>query len=622
MYNHPGVYIEEIPSGVRPISAASTSIPIFLGFAKSGPINKAEFLLKWDDYADAYGGISDDTDAMGLAVSSFYANGGGAAYVARLASNTIPSALAANNMPGPTPGTANVLKIEAASDGAGGDSLRVQIKNSDGKTFDLEISRDVDGEATVLESFAGLGMNPHASNYAPSVVSNSSRFITAEVAVGISPVRGTLQNGTGTAVDFGDVSAGDELTLDIDWLGARTIKMPELPGGATYDQASFLANLVAEVKKLGGEQGYRGFEAAVSAGRLTLSSGTSDKFYSSVRVLPGSFADLLKLTAASAVTVRGDVNAVPRDMANPVALAGGSDGAAPGVADFRQFFADELVKLRDVSIMLLPGQDYNGGKAIIDAAIAHCERHKNMMVIVDPPNTELRTAQNVDALGLPTSTYSVLYYPWLKVVNPFHHPEKRPAEPTTLAIPPSAAMAGIWAKTDGRRGVWKAPAGINTALLGVVGTQFEIEDGIQGQLNPLGINCIRKLPRFNNVVWGSRTLATNADPEWRYVPIRRTAIMMERSIYEGIQWAVFEPNDHKLWASLRLNIETFMESLFRAGAFQGEKASDAFFVRCDLGDTMTQGDIDNGQVIVIVGFAPLKPAEFVIVRIQQKVAQQ
>jgi uncharacterized protein len=124
------------------------------------------------------------------------------------------------------------------------------------------------------------------------------------------------------------------------------------------------------------------------------------------------------------------------------------------------------------------------------------------------------------------------------------------------------------------------------------------------------------------VFWGARTLATNSDPEWRYVPIRRTAIMIERSIYEGIQWAVFEPNDHNLWASIRLNIGTFMGGLHRAGAFQGEKASDAYFVNCGLGDTMTQGDIDAGRVIAVVGFAPLKPAEFVIIRIQQKVAQQ
>ena len=140
--------------------------------------------------------------------------------------------------------------------------------------------------------------------------------------------------------------------------------------------------------------------------------------------------------------------------------------------------------------------------------------------------------------------------------------------------------------------------------------------------NPLGVNCVRKLPGYGRVIWGSRTLSTQADPEWRYVPVRRTAIFIEQSIYNGIQWAVFEPNDFPLWGALRSNIGAFMNGLFRAGAFQGGTAKDAYFVRCGLGDTMTQADIDRGQVIVIVGFAPLKPAEFVIVRIQQKVDQQ
>ena len=135
----------------------------------------------------------------------------------------------------------------------------------------------------------------------------------------------------------------------------------------------------------------------------------------------------------------------------------------------------------------------------------------------------------------------------------------------------------------------------------------------------LPIYCNRNFPGVGPVVWGARTLATMPDPEWRYIPVRRTAIMIEQSIYEGTQWVVFEPNDHNLWSALRSNIGSFMHGLFRKGAFQGAKASDAYFARCGLGDTMTQEDIDAGQVIVIVGFAPLKPAEFFIVRIQQKV---
>jgi len=290
---------------------------------------------------------------------------------------------------------------------------------------------------------------------------------------------------------------------------------------------------------------------------------------------------------------------------------------------------DSLEKLRDISIVCLPGKTFPENGGIIGLAVAHAEKMKNRMVLIDlDKEPKLKTATNVPST-LTTSEFAVAYYPWLEVPNPFYKPADPEAAnndaanlPPTLEIAPSGFMAGMWAKIDGRRGVWKAPAGVETALLGISGLVDEVEDARQGILNPLGINCIRKMPGFGPVVWGARTLATRANPEWRYIPIRRTANMIRESLYNNIQWAVFEPNDHRLWASLRVNIDAFMNGLWRAGAFQGEKASDAYFVRCNLGDTMTQDDIDTGKVIVEVGFAPLKPAEFVIVRIQQKVAQQ
>jgi hypothetical protein len=248
---------------------------------------------------------------------------------------------------------------------------------------------------------------------------------------------------------------------------------------------------------------------------------------------------------------------------------------------------------------------------------------KNRVLIIDPSETtKLSSAGEVAIMALPTSSYTALYYPWVGVSNPVYHLDRNPSVSSTINIAPSAIAAGMWAKIDAERGVWKAPAGVEAQLNGASSLKFQVENLEQDQLNTLGVNCIRKMPNFGLVFWGARTLATKADPEWRYIPVRRTAIFIEQSIFEGIQWAVFEPNDRPLWSSLRANISAFVNGLFRAGAFQGEKASDAYFVRCGLGDTMTQADIDAGQVIVIVGFAPLKPAEFVIVRIQQKVNQQ
>jgi phage tail sheath protein FI len=185
-------------------------------------------------------------------------------------------------------------------------------------------------------------------------------------------------------------------------------------------------------------------------------------------------------------------------------------------------------------------------------------------------------------------------------------------------LPPSGYLAGLYARTDGSRGVWKAPAGVQASLSGVVGLAADLSDTEHGVLNPAGVDVIRRFPAAGVVAFGARTVTS--DSEWRYVPVRRTAIMLRVSIYYGIQWAVFEPNDESLWSQLRLNIGSFMTTLFRQGAFQGSSANDAFFVKCDS-ETTTQADIDAGVVNVLVGFAALKPAEFVVVRISQKAGQ-
>jgi len=283
---------------------------------------------------------------------------------------------------------------------------------------------------------------------------------------------------------------------------------------------------------------------------------------------------------------------------------------------------DSLLTIRDVSIICLPGRTSARDQGVIALAVEHAEKMQNRMVIVDPePGIKLETEGDVANLQLPSSEFSVTYYPWVKVANPFHD-SGDPTSPETLEIAPSSFAAGMWAKIDTRRGVWKAPAGLETSLLGIADVVDSIDDDRQGQLNPISINCIRKMPGAGPVIWGARTLSYKTKNEWLYVPVRRTANMIRESVYNSIQWAVFEPNNHILWASLNASIGAFMNTLWRAGAFQGESASEAYFVRCGLGVTMEQVDIDRGEVIVEVGFAPLKPAEFVIVRLQQKVAQQ
>jgi len=306
-------------------------------------------------------------------------------------------------------------------------------------------------------------------------------------------------------------------------------------------------------------------------------------------------------------------------------MADGTDHGDPGNDDYSKAL-EHLRDYRDITILMLPGKVWTpgGDNGALDAAVTHAEFMQNRMVLIDPPRPEgtarLQSPKDVKDMGAPNSPYTALYYPWLDVANPFYDPDTAANLPKSFRIPPGPFAAGLWARIDGRRGVWKAPAGLEATVRGALGPNIDIGADLQDNLNEYGVNCLRSIIG-PTVVWGARTLATKTQPEFRYVPIRRTQNMIGESLYNALQAVVFEPNDEKLWASLRAGAGAFMESLHRAGAFQPEKASDAYYVRCGLNVTMTQGDIDAGIVRLVVGFAPLKPAEFVVVQIKQIVGQ-
>jgi phage tail sheath protein FI len=209
---------------------------------------------------------------------------------------------------------------------------------------------------------------------------------------------------------------------------------------------------------------------------------------------------------------------------------------------------------------------------------------------------------------------AAVYFPRLSIPDVVN--EGRPRN-----VGPSGTLAGVYARIDSTRGVWKAPAGTEAALRGANLT-IKLTDLENGGLNPLGINVLRNFPIFGNVGWGARTLegADQQASEWKYIPVRRIALYIEESLYQGLKWVVFEPNDEPLWAQIRLNVGAFMHNLFRQGAFQGKTPREAYFVKCDS-ETTTQNDIDQGIVNILVGFAPLKPAEFVVIKIQQIAGQ-
>jgi phage tail sheath protein FI len=635
-YLHPGVYVEEIPSGSKPIEGVGTSTAAFVGYTTRGPVAEPTLLFKWSDYEEQFGGIRDlgksaTGDPMGFAVYSFFQNGGTAAYIVRAVQEG-SAATAEGYLVNPDD-AAQLLRFTAANPGEWGSGVRIRFEaKADAPGFyTLRVGVMVGSEFKERERFNDLTVaDDGAPDFIESKVNGVSTMIGVEAQDISQYFLGVSISQDLTAV--ADFSALNDLTMTVTVDGtARTVTF----AADEFDAASTLADVAGRIQALvrgsvvSGDA-VRDFTCAIDGARLVLTSGTRLAASSVVVSGPADASDasvILLLGLANDGTERTgqhSLDAMLSGIAGQVSLAGGTNGSAPDKNAYDHILS-LFEKVRDISILCLPGQTWGSTaeQGIIDAAVAHAEKMRSRMVIIDPPHgVELKSEKGVNDLGFKPKTYSVVYYPWTKVANPFYNAENNPGVPATLLVAPSGFAAGMWARIDGRRGVWKAPAGVETSLLGVAGLQYPVEDGEQDSLNPLGINCVRRMPGYGPVIWGSRTLATKADPEWRYVPIRRTAIMIEQSIYNGIQWAVFEPNNHNLWASLRANIGSFMDGLFRAGAFQGEKANDAYFVRCGLGDTMTQGDIDRGQVIVIVGFAPLKPAEFVIVRIQQKVAEQ
>jgi phage tail sheath protein FI len=247
------------------------------------------------------------------------------------------------------------------------------------------------------------------------------------------------------------------------------------------------------------------------------------------------------------------------------------------------------------------------------AAYALCEQRRAML-LVDPPANVTTQSTALDWISSRLTVRgpnAVAYFPRIRIADPLNDFRLR-------SVPPSGAVAGVIARTDAQRGVWKAPAGTDAGIRGVAQLEYVLSDAENGVLNPLGLNCLRAKPVYGTIVWGARTLdgADALASQWKYLPVRRLALVIEESLFRGTQWAVFEPNDEGLWAQLRLNVQSYLHGLFRQGAFQGTKPAEAYLVKCDA-QTTTETDRSLGRVNILVGFAPLRPAEFVVIQIQQ-----
>jgi hypothetical protein len=488
-------------------------------------------------------------------------------------------------------------------------------------------------------------MVPGTPNFVETVTS-SSKYIQVEVNANNTNV----QAGTSRSVGALPQSLGPgktRLRININGDGFQEVNLQTAVGGGAGQVADLgsAANIAAAITfvvrrltKLRGstdQNAFGNFTCEVNNNTLLLTSGVTGPS-SAVNVAPAGTQD------ASGLLHLGQLQggqetlgiAVTRPRPNPSGTAPANyyllgDHAAPTAQvtsvqegldgdpiltdqqyiNALQFFDDK----EDVSLLAVPGI---GSSAVVGAGMNYCANRplSDCFFIGDmtqEDDTDAEAKQFRDKIT-PKNSYGAVYMPWVCTLDP----TGQSSEP--LVIPPSGFVAGLYARTDGRVGVWKAPAGTGTALGGAVGLAVNLTDVQQGNLNPINVNVIRQFAGSGVVLWGARTIT--ADPEWTYIPVRRMAIFLRVSIYRGIQWAVFEPNDDDLWASLRLNINSFMMNLFRQGAFQGATPSQAFFVKCD-NETTTQDDINLGIVNVLVGFAPLKPAEFVVVKISQQTGQ-
>lgn len=416
----------------------------------------------------------------------------------------------------------------------------------------------------------------------------------------------TLPNGTHTSFRISLDGAGPDLVNIGD--GAAV--------GANL--AAKLANVAARIQSAvralkPSAPAYQGFTASVDGSRLVLASGSRGAGSSvAVTAAPANSiaAELHLLAGASATlpvnrTLEGG-SETPYSSADLYGAFIGSRAGRTGI------YALEGVDL--FNMLCLPGVTDAG--VLADSA-AYCEERRAFFIIDAPPAaaTPEQMVSAVSGTALPKSDHAAVYYPWTWVADPLRNGKPR-------LTPPCGTVAGLFARTDGDRGVWKAPAGTEASLVGVQALAHSLTDLENGTLNPLGVNCLRTLPVYGAVSWGARTLrgADQMTSEYKYVPVRRLALFIEESLFRGTQWVVFEPNDEPLWAQIRLNLGAFMNSLFRQGAFQGRTPREAYLVKCDR-ETTTQDDINRGVVNILVAFAPLKPAEFVVIRIQQLAGQ-
>jgi phage tail sheath protein FI len=649
---YPGVYVEEIPSGVRTIVGVATSITAFIGRTLRGPTNDPTTINSFGDFERQFGGLSRDFP-IGYAVRDFFLNGGSQAIIVRVTSPNTNSGKkaydAAKSVADAVAGATDVndakAKAKAASDAINNDQTKIKAEKDAAQAV-LDAVNAAAGQAgATLESVKAeankkLPTRP-AAKATLSLKADAGKLILEAVS------EGRWGNALSAHVDYDNITATTaERYKPLTENDLFNLTLRDLNTGNTE---RFLCVTVVPNHP-------RSVDLVLKNG-----SGLARVSGSLPQVRPQNTDDALGLkTALQGLKSAGEAQNATEEAKKKGKDAGEKlklldkpfdptqewryvmvDAAGQG-ADGGSLTANDIVSgegLQDnmqglyaldkadlFNLLCIPPDTVDGtlGNDVYQAAMQYCADHRAVL-IVDPPadwganrDTAAAAAKaGLDGLGLSgvAARNAALFFPRVVQSDP-----TRDGQLDTFA--PCGIVAGVMARTDVQRGVWKAPAGLDAAINGVQGLQANLNDAENGMLNPLGINCLRAFPVYGRVVWGARTLrgADQLADEYKYIPVRRLALFIEESLYRGLKWVVFEPNDEPLWAQIRLNVGAFMHNLFRQGAFQGTTPRDAYFVKCDK-ETTTQNDINLGIVNIVVGFAPLKPAEFVIIKLQQMAGQ-
>lgn len=623
--SYPGVYIVEKPSGVRTITGVATSIAAFVGYTRKGVPDKAVPVTSFADFERSHGGLDRDSP-LSYSVRQFFLNGGTQALIVRVATGYATSGWVLQNS---TP--ADVLQVDAATPGGWANDLRISVEHTGVRNpdadFNLVVSQvQPDSTLAVIETHRNLTLDSKSPQYVESVVNNASASIHVTRTGGLT-FAGTGFAVSGNIATFPLASANPTIGGTID--GDQPFLL-QLTGSPWADMNALVTAATAAIGVAGVtarmQASETGADGQPGTGHLRLASSTPGES-SSVVIAGGGLGSLARNiqmgVANNGREFTGVVEHRPTVITDAGPTSAGVDGSRGTATDLvgLESAKSGIYALLDVDLfnLLSIPETFDMTTAevagVIPEAIALAEKRRAFYIVDAPSTLALDTigpwvSSQLSSQGL-AARNAATYFPAVRIVDPLASLRPR-------AIAPSGTLAGVYARTDAQRGVWKAPAGTDATLNGVFDLTAPLNDIENGRINPKGVNALRSFPAYGRVAWGARTARgddAQAD-EYKYVPIRRLALFLEESLYRGTQWVVFEPNDEPLWAQIRLNLGAFMNGLFRQGAFQGKTPQEAYFVKCDK-ETTTQADRNLGIVNILVGFAPLKPAEFVVLTIQQ-----